>query len=220
MAASNALATTSVHSFGIGAGSAARAMSAAAGARYSARAPGRDRADGRVSSHAAVRRRSSAGERLHRAEADVVRHRRERPGVAQRHRPEAPRFLPSPVRTRQVDVQDRDAIDGAPAELVRRAVADAPRTQCATSTIRTSRGREARRACDNGAIAASDSDCRTARRARGRVDAVSAPGLARRKRPSPARRSPAWRRRRASSVLSAVVELVVDAGEARVHRRA
>ena len=105
IAASNALATTSVQSFGIGAAALRAAKRRRRRADTRARAHGRDRSDGRVSSHAAVASRSRAGERAHRAEPGVLRRRRKRPGVAQRHRAEAPRLRPPPVRTRQLTLR-------------------------------------------------------------------------------------------------------------------
>ena len=114
-----------MHSFGIGTGSARAADTVAAARRYC----GLERAE-EIDRMAALvagggDRLQLVGQRLHRAQPGVLRRRRKRPGVAERHRSEAPRL---PRRRRRahaaVDVQERDAIDRAPAELIRRAVAE------------------------------------------------------------------------------------------------
>ena len=60
--------------------------------------------------------------RAHRAEPRLLRCRGKGPRVAERHRAEAPRFAPTAGPHAASDVQERDAINGAAAELVRRAV--------------------------------------------------------------------------------------------------
>src|SRR5690606_2548119 len=66
-----------------------------------------------------------AGQHLHGVERQIARHPRrgERPHVAERHRPEAPGAPAIPRRDPAPYVEQRDAIDGAPAELVGRPVA-------------------------------------------------------------------------------------------------
>ena len=63
------------------------------------------------------------GQGFHRRQTWLVRHGGKRPGVAERHRPEAPRVFPAGRLHAAIDVEDRHPIDRSSAELVRRAVA-------------------------------------------------------------------------------------------------
>jgi hypothetical protein len=72
----------------------------------------------------AIRRHGAQarGERSHGAQAGVLRGCRECPRVAECHGPEAPRLASISGPHPAVDVEERDAIDGSAAELVRGAV--------------------------------------------------------------------------------------------------
>ena len=74
------------------------------------------------SSHAAVSEAHESGERAHRAEARVLVGCGEGPRVPERHRPESPRLASGTGPDPAIDVEDRDAIDGSSAELIRRPI--------------------------------------------------------------------------------------------------
>src|SRR5207253_8408325 len=79
--------------------------------------------DGMSSFVAGSRERAQlARERLHGAQARVLRRLGKRPRIPERHRPKPPRLAASPRPHAAVDVEDRHAIDRAPAELIRRPV--------------------------------------------------------------------------------------------------
>ena len=123
-AASKALATTSVQSFGIGTGSDSAADDRRRGAQV-LRLEGAEDID-RVAAFVAGGRDlpQIVRQRAHGADAGLVRHGRKRPGVAERHRSESPGFASAGGADPAVDVQQRDAIDRAAAELIGRAIAE------------------------------------------------------------------------------------------------
>ncbi len=74
------------------------------------------------SSHAAVSEAHESRERAHRAEPRVLVGCGEGPRVPERHRPESPRLASGTGPDPAIDVQERDAIDGSSAELIRRPI--------------------------------------------------------------------------------------------------